>query len=108
LEQTTSGLGLADLQEIRAEVGDVGSDQFVADQLAAIGVEEGFGGTCQIVTEDIVGGQRVELLVLHHVVAHQRLADRVHHHGGGDVDVEGVFVAVLAAQRVGARADLHE
>ena len=38
------GLGLPDLQQIGTEVGDVGGDQFVADQVAAVGVEEGFGG----------------------------------------------------------------
>ena len=37
------GLGLPDLQQVRAEVGDVGGDQFVADQLAVVGVEEGLG-----------------------------------------------------------------
>ena len=59
-------LGLAHLQQIRAEVGDVGRDQFVADQVAAVGVEEGLGGLQQIVAEDVVGGQREELLALHH------------------------------------------
>ena len=29
------GLGLSDLEQIRAEVGDVGCDQFVADQVGA-------------------------------------------------------------------------
>jgi hypothetical protein len=35
------GLGLPDLQQIRAEVGDVGRDQLVADQGGVVGAEEG-------------------------------------------------------------------
>ena len=102
------GLALADLQQIGAEVGDVGCHQFVAKHSAAIGGKEGIRRAAQIVTEQVVGGQRVELLALHHVVAHQRLADGVDHHRARDVDMEGVAVAVLAAQRVRAGADLHE
>ena len=102
------GLGLAYLQKIRAEVGHVGGDQLVADQVALIGREETLGRGQQIMAENIVGGQPEELLVLHHVVAQQRLADGIHHHRVRDVGVERVSVAVLAAQRVGARAGLNE
>ena len=91
------GLGLPQLQQIGAEVGHVGGDQFVADQIAIVGGEETLGRAEQIVAEHVVGRQREELLVLHHVVAQQRLADRVDHDGVGDVDVERVLVAVLAA-----------
>ena len=48
------GLGLPQLQEIGAEVGDVGRNQFVADQVAIIGGEEGFGGPQQVVPEYII------------------------------------------------------
>jgi len=62
-------------------------------------VEERFGGAARS-CRNIVGGEGIEFLVLHHVVAHQRLADRVDHHRARDVDVEGVAVAILAAQRI--------
>ena len=77
-------------------------------RLPWLALKNRLAASSEIVAENVVGGQREELLVLHHVVAQQRLADRVDHHGVRDIDMEGIFVAVLAAQRVGARADLHE
>jgi hypothetical protein len=60
------------------------------------------------VAEEVIRGQAEDALALHQAVAQQRLARGVHHHGDGNVDVEGVAVAVLAAQHVRARADLQE
>src|SRR6202007_366096 len=71
------GFGLAYFQQIRAEIGDVGRDQFVADQVGAIGVEEGFGGLQQVMAENVVGSQREELLVLDHTLLLERGADRI-------------------------------
>ena len=58
--------------------------------------------------ENVVGGQGVELLAVDHVVTLQGFANCVDHHRVRNIDVERVFVAVLASQRVRARADLHE
>ena len=58
--------------------------------------------------ENVVGGQREELLALHHALLVERGADRIDHHRVRDVAVEGVAVAALAAQRVGAGAGREE
>ena len=101
-------LGLADLEQVGAEVGHVGGHQLVADHRAAVGGEETLGLARQVVAEEVVGRQAEDLLALDQALTHQRLAGGIHHHRDRDVDVEGVAVAVLAAQRVGARADAHE
>ena len=103
------GLGLPDLQQIRAEVGDVGRDQLVADQRGVVGAEEGLGGLQQVVAENIVRGQRDELLALHHALsALSAVPTALTITVLGMSHVEGVAVAVLAAQRVGAGADREE
>ena len=58
--------------------------------------------------ENVVRRQRDELLALHHAFLLERGADGVDHHGVGDVAVERVAVAILAAQRVRARAGREE
>jgi len=50
------GLGLPDFREIPAEIGDVGCDHLVADQIALVGGEETLGRIQQIVAEEVVGG----------------------------------------------------
>ncbi len=100
--------GLANLQDERAEVGDVGGDQLVADQLGPVGVEEVARRPQQVVAEHVVGGQREEALAVDHAVPLQRLADGVDHHGVGDVGAEHVATAMLAAQHVRARTEGQE
>src|SRR3974390_3762414 len=71
------GVCLTDFQQIGTELGHVGGDEFIANQLAAILVEESLGCSSEVVTENVIGRERVELLILHHVVAYQSLADSV-------------------------------
>ena len=69
-----SGLACRIFRQVGTEVGDIGRDQFVADQFAAVAFKEIPRRAGQVMAEKVVCGQRIELLALHHVVAHQRLA----------------------------------
>ena len=92
------GFCLANLQQIGAEVGSVGSHQIFADQIAPVGIEEELGDSQQIVAEGIVGGQCVQLLALDQAVTHQGLTASLDIGRVGDFDVEHVLVAAFAAQ----------
>ncbi len=108
LQQTTSGLawrtfsryGLKSVTSVAISSSPI--------RLAPLASKKVLAAFEQIVAENVVRGQREEFLALHHALLIERGADGVDHHGVRDVAVEGVAVAVLAAQRVGAGAGREE
>src|SRR5262249_58447771 len=60
---------LPHFQKIGAEICYVRCDQLIAQQRCLIGVEESFGSLEQVMAENVVGGQGIEFLAVHHVVA---------------------------------------
>ena len=102
------GLGLADFQQIGAEVGGVGRHQFVLYKCAAIGSDEDLCNAQQVMAKRIVGGQAKQLFALDHVGLHQRLAAGLDIGGVGAFDVKHVLVAAFAAQFVGIAAGVDE
>ena len=102
------GLRLPDFQEIGAEVGGVGRDELIGRELTAVRLHEFLGDAQKVVTEGVVCRQRVPFLSLHHVLAQQVLPDRHHVHRVRALDVEHVWIAARAAQRIGIAAGVDE
>ena len=102
------GPRLADLQEERREVRDVGRDQFVGGELSAVLLHEQLGDLQEVMAERIVGRQRVPLLSLDQILFQEMRADRLHVHRVRGLDVEHVLIAVRAAQRIRITAGVDE
>src|SRR3546814_5567545 len=71
-------------------ISDWSSDVCSSDLLRPMGIEERLGGAQQVVAEHVIGGQGGELLPRDHVVAQQRGAHCVDHHGVGNIGAEHI------------------
>jgi hypothetical protein len=65
--------------------------------LAPLASKKDFADLQEVMAEDVVGGEGEEFFALHHALLIERRADRIDHHRVGNVAMEGVLVAVLAA-----------
>src|SRR5690349_11470644 len=102
------GFGLADLKEISGKVGGVRRDQIVTGEIATIRLHEPLRNLQEVMTEGVIGRQRIPLLALDQTVAQEGTADSFHVHGILRFDVEHIALAILAAERVRVAASVYE